>query len=183
MGNCIIWRDVKIHGCYAIQESLYPADVVGTVSYSIEINEFLTHSRVTKMNIDTAISQYMYAQQYGVTLKQWCLDKNSQISYSDKENYLNIVKYINYYLLPAFLMILLMGIGIYCLKKGREKSKKLYDRYKTGILVVFGCVSFFIDTAIWAKGREVLNLGNYNFCTYSKLYFSLILHYPFYKIK
>ena len=54
------------------------------------------------MNIDTAISQYMYAQQYGVTLKQWCLDKNSQISYSDKENYLNIVKYINYYLLPAF---------------------------------------------------------------------------------
>ncbi len=84
------------------------------------------------MNIDTAISQYMYAQQYSVTLKQWYLDKNSQISYSDKDNYLNIVKYINYYLLPVFLMILLMGIGIYCLKNGYEKSKKLYDRYKTG---------------------------------------------------
>lgn len=152
--------DVKVHGCYAIQEALYPADVVGTVSYSIGINDFLTSSRVTKMNIDTAISQYMYAQQYGITLKQWYLNEKSQISYSDKENYLNIVKYINYYLLPAFLMILLIGIGIYCVKKGREKSKELYNRYKTGILVVSGCVSFFIDTAIWAKGRQVLNLGN-----------------------
>ena len=131
------------------------------------------------MNIDTAISQYMYAQQYGVILKQWCLDKNSQISYSEKENYLNIVKYINYYLLPAFLMILLMGIGIYCLKKGREKSKKLYDRYKTGILVVFGCVSFFIDTAIWAKGREVLNLGNIIFVLIVNCIFllSCIIHF------
>ena len=79
-------------------------------------------------------------------------------------------------------MILLMGIGIYCLKKGREKSKKLYDRYKTGILVVFGCVSFFIDTAIWAKGREVLNLGNIIFVLIVNCIF-LILHYPFYKIK
>ena len=54
------------------------------------------------MNIDTAISQYMYAQQYGVTLKQWCLDENSQISYSDKENYLHIVKYITLLFTSSF---------------------------------------------------------------------------------
>lgn len=152
--------DVKLYGCYATDEVLAPSDVVSTTSYFVTKKELFSKKFVNRLNIETGLSQYLFANKYNISLKQWQLSAKSTLAYSDNQNYIKFFYFINYYFLLFVLLIIIIYYAVKFRKIGIKNIWLIYSEHIKAWLIICGCVAFFLDCALLNSKKEMLKIGN-----------------------
>lgn len=165
--------DVKVFSCFAVNDILFPQDVVSTTSYSISKKELFSNPIKTKLNIASATTQYMFTNINEVELKQWKLTSNDTLNFSDENGYIILFGIINSYLPTFVLLIIFLWFIIKIVPLSKEKLKR---QSIGGICIITGVISLFVDTALIYTGTEVLNWGNLSFIILINLLFILSLY-------
>ncbi|MDD6328380.1 MAG: hypothetical protein PUA62_08035 [Lachnospiraceae bacterium] len=150
---------VKIYACLGKGDILCPEIIQSTTSGLVTDDYFNSSSSILKNNILIAVAQYMYANQRGVKLVQ-VQNSESGWVFSNQHTILDIVGFINYYLLT---IIVLIGVFVFCIKNA---GKSIYEvvNDNTAKLKAFcfvsGVVSLFLDCALVSKGTNNIHIGN-----------------------
>ena len=155
--------ELKMYYCYSTHSPLAPADVIQFSSFRFTEEEMNTADFASRMTKNAAFAQYLFANHQDAELKEWKLDENGNIGFSDSKTYINILGFVNWYALPLLLLIVL---GVYGVKFSRVEKGQVYPVYGDRIraaAVIFGILSFFLDTAVYHKGLSCLNPGNAGF--------------------
>lgn len=155
--------DVKVYGCYTTSGTIVPKDVRAPLSYTMDATSFYTEVTARKMNVTSGLIQYLFASQYDVNGMQWKLDKAENLVHSNLTSYIQVFGFINWYLLPLMLLLAIIYYLRRFYKTGKEKIWEVYQKQIKAFALVGGIVSFFLDTALYAKGLEYINWGNGSF--------------------
>lgn len=168
--------DVKLYSCFTTSSSVCPVDVSSTTSYAVDKDFLYSDSFAKDFSFRTALSQYMFLNSREVKLLQWEVVEG-KLNYGDDKGYLQLFDFLNSYLLPAILLILVF-IGVIKWKYADKKEVwKLYNKPIIALFIISGVVSNFVDTALIAKGTRYLNWGNGTFILLVNLIFLTMLVY------
>lgn len=174
---------VKIYSCFATNEFLIPENIVSTTSYTLSLEELYSDSIEKKLNISTALSQYMYANELGVMLKQWENNKPSGITYSVQENYIKTVGIFNDFFPNIVLFITIIFAYLNLVSLHNKKQLFTENKYLSALIIISGIVTLFCDTAIIFKGTSYLRYSNTIFILLINLLFFSLFIYFFIQIK
>lgn len=153
--------DVKVYHVYTtFTHIVAPDDVHTPTSGYVTEEKFHSDWFLTRMNLSAGLTQYLFATRHGVQLMQWELDANNNVIFSDSKGYLAFFGFINYYLLPLILTIIMLSYVMAFRKAGKKKVWSRYHRDIEAIVIISIIVAVFIDTAFMKRGLQVLNPGN-----------------------
>lgn len=162
-GITALGGDVKLYGCFTTTPLIAPDDVVSTTSYALPGETIFSESFLLKLNIKVGIAQYLFANHADVTLMQWSLDSNGYFTYSIDDGWIYFWGLINYYLLPAVMVFVLLFYASAFLRAGKKNIWPLYQSRLKAFTIIFGILSYFMDTALISQKTANLNLGNLSF--------------------
>ena len=168
--NCLVATggDIKIYHCYSTTGMISTEDVDSPTSAVVEPERLFSSQVVRNLNLSVGLAQFLFAGEYGVNLKEWKLDANGSLTYSDGTGYLRVFRFIDLYLLPLLLLCIALIYFIKWMRYGSERFCERYHKDAIAIAIVSGVVAFFFDMALIAKGKEVICAGN--------ILFMVVLH-------
>lgn len=149
--------DVKIYSCYVTEYEIAPSGIVPSESAMVDQSYITSKKFATKFSLTAAISRWLFLGDLDIDLLEW--DCNPEPVYSSVHGITNLVYYINYFLLPS-LLILFCFIYIIRYVKLKKQFSTLYKKQMYAISIIFSIISFFVDTALYAKGLHILHVGN-----------------------
>ena len=153
--------NVKVYHTYTTYpHSFAPGDVLTPTSGHVTEEQLYSDWFIRHLNLSVGMTQYLFANRYGVQLMQWELDANDNVAFSDNTGYLVFFGFINYYLLPLVLAVIMLAYAIAFKKAGKDKVWDRYRRDIKAIAIISLIVAVFVDTAFIKKGLQVLNPGN-----------------------
>lgn len=170
-GIIAIGGDAKVYRCYATTKQLFSPRVVSKTSWSITKERLFSDTTVKKLNIATALMQYMYAEKSGIRLKEWKLSQNGELQYSNSRTYVKIAGFINYNLSTVLMMIGIFTFLIYLRKIDINKRIQIKRKYLGTMVLIAGILSVFLDTALVHYGFQYLKMGNAVFIILTNLVF------------
>ena len=168
--NCLVATggDIKIYHCYSTTGTISTEDVDSPTSAVVEPERLYSSQVARNLNLSVGLAQFLFAGEYGANLKEWKLDANGSLTYSDGTGYLRAFRFIDLYLLPLLLLCIALIYFIKWMRYGSERFCERYHKDAIAIAIVSGVVAFFFDTALIAKGKAVINAGN--------ILFAVVLH-------
>lgn len=169
--------DVKVYSCFSTNDILLPTNIVSTTSYSLTEEELFSKEIEKKLNVSTALSQYMYAKPI-VNLKQWKNDENKNLVFDNKETYIKFIGLINDYFLIACILFVIVTVGFSIKKEHSNKNSGSSKRmYLKSVAIISGIIAIFCDTALLYKGLKYLNIFNSIFISLVNILFVFLLCY------
>lgn len=169
--------DVKVYSCFSTNDILLPTNIVSTTSYSLTEEELFSKEIEKKLNVSTALSQYMYAKPI-VNLKQWKNDENKNLVFDNKETYIKFIGLINDYFLIACILFVIGTVGFSIKKEHSNKNSGSSKRmYLKSVAIISGIIAIFCDTALLYKGLKYLNIFNSIFISLVNILFVFLLCY------
>ena len=176
--NC----DVKIYSCYSTNYDLAPSGIVPFESATVS-SDYINSVRFSiKYSLTASISKWLFLGNVKIDLLEW--QYNGESTYSNSYFITLFIKIVNLYLLPIILLILCIYNFIHY-KKAPQQYIQTHKKQIYASLIIFGVISFFIDTALFRKGIAVLNTGNLIFIVLCNIIFitCLICFLKWYKLK
>ena len=167
--------DVKIYHCYTTAGLVSTADVDSPTSAIVEQELLYSPLVARNLNLSVGLAQFLFAENYEVDLKEWKLDANHNLVYSDGTAYLWVFRFINFFFFPLLLLCIALGFIVQWIRYGDDKFCERYHKDAVAIAVISGIIAFFSDTALAAKGKSVLNVGNVLFLTIIHIFFVVAL--------
>ena len=151
--------DVKLYSCFTTNPIIAPEDVISSTSYTIDEGYLMSRKFADRFSIYTALAQYLFADFHTLKLLQWDYVDND-LQFSEKTQYINLIGFVNFYLLPVILIliILILIIKVKCIGIDNFIAKFKASIFATSLIT--GILSFFMDTALASKGFRYINWGN-----------------------
>lgn len=153
--------DVKLYHVYTTEEVLTAtSDVHSATSSKINRDILYSESFVHKLNLSAGLTQYLFAANKEVDVMQWALDESGDVVFSDKTEYIRAFGFVNFYLIPIILAMIISRYVVAFIRAGRTAIWRKYHKDIKAIAIISTVVLVFIITALIGKGREYLSLGN-----------------------
>lgn len=162
-GILALGGDLKMYGCYTTNSEIAPDDVIKGTSYTVGEKELYSSDFATKFSCTAALSQYLFANTYNVNVLQWELEHDKTLTYSNDQGFLLLFHFINIYLLPLLLLLIILLFYAKSLSLGKDAFMITYKKQLVAMTLISFWVAFFVDTALINKGFSYLNVGNGSF--------------------
>lgn len=152
--------DVKIYSCYVTEHEIAPSGIAPFKSAAVGQDYITSDKFAMKFSLTAAISRWLFLGDLNIDLLEW--DCNPEPVYGSAHGITDLVYCINYFLLPSLFILLCVIYAIRYIKL-KKQFREIYKKQMYAISIIFGILSFFVDTALFAKGLHTLHAGSFIF--------------------
>ena len=160
-GITAVSADTKVYGCRTTANQVMPEAYRTATSSVIEQEELNKDSFIKSLNFRTALTQVLFANEFGVGLKQWKKIDTKTIGFSEERQYISVVSFFNEYLATIILGWFFIT-AIWRIWKIRNMQLLWKQNAQTivGVSVISGIIAVFVDCAAIGVARTCLSMGN-----------------------
>lgn len=156
MGNC------KVYNCASTALKIANQTERNKTANTVEKTALNSRWFVHGWNWKTALTQVLFGDHFGVSLKQVEASENAgeMVRFSDNRRIVSAVHIVNKWFLTVLLIVMTVAAARGLILKGIQNAWTLYRSKIIAAAIITSVVSVFVDCAAVGAATEYLNLSN-----------------------